>query len=43
MSALVHEKVWLDKTAYNDAERNYYESLSKVSNVLFSCMYKTVR
>ncbi|XP_032529197.2 probable elongation factor 1-delta isoform X1 [Danaus plexippus] len=29
MSALVHEKVWLDKTAYNDAERNYYESLSK--------------
>ncbi|XP_061385898.1 probable elongation factor 1-delta isoform X2 [Danaus plexippus] len=33
MSALVHEKVWLDKTAYNDAERNYYESLSKMDNV----------
>ncbi|CAH0724855.1 unnamed protein product, partial [Brenthis ino] len=29
MSALVHEKVWLDKNIYNDAERNYYESLSK--------------
>lgn len=30
MSALAYEKVWLDKTIYNDAERNYYESLSKV-------------
>ncbi|CAK1602014.1 unnamed protein product [Parnassius mnemosyne] len=30
MSALIHEKVWLDKTTYNDAEKNYYESLSKV-------------
>ncbi|CAB3239972.1 unnamed protein product [Arctia plantaginis] len=30
MSALVHEKVWLDKNIYNDAERKYYESLSKV-------------
>ncbi|XP_072943652.1 probable elongation factor 1-delta [Epargyreus clarus] len=29
MSALIHEKVWLDKTVYNDAEKNYYESLSK--------------
>ena len=33
MSALVHEKIWLDKNIYGDAERNYYESLSKV------CMY----
>ncbi|CAH2102554.1 unnamed protein product [Euphydryas editha] len=31
MSALVHEKIWLDKTMYTDAERNYYESLSKGS------------
>ncbi|XP_068626229.1 probable elongation factor 1-delta [Battus philenor] len=30
MSALIHEKIWLDKTTYNDAEKNYYESLSKV-------------
>ncbi|XP_075972497.1 putative elongation factor 1-delta isoform X5 [Anticarsia gemmatalis] len=30
MSALIHEKIWLDKNIYNDAERNYYESLSKV-------------
>ncbi|XP_046965515.1 probable elongation factor 1-delta isoform X1 [Vanessa cardui] len=29
MSALINEKVWLDKTIYTDAERNYYESLSK--------------
>ncbi|XP_034838889.1 probable elongation factor 1-delta [Maniola hyperantus] len=29
MSALAHEKVWLEKTIYTDAERNYYESLSK--------------
>lgn len=33
MSVLAHEKVWLDKTIYSDAERNYYESLSKVSYV----------
>lgn len=33
MSVLAHEKVWLDKTIYTDAERNYYESLSKVSYV----------
>lgn len=31
MSVLAHEKVWLDKTIYSDAERNYYESLSKGS------------
>ncbi|KAL0901547.1 hypothetical protein ABMA27_006776 [Loxostege sticticalis] len=30
MTALAQEKVWLDKTIYNDAERDYYESLSKV-------------
>ncbi|KAH9636536.1 hypothetical protein HF086_014797 [Spodoptera exigua] len=30
MSNLVHEKIWLDKNIYGDAERNYYESLSKV-------------
>ncbi|XP_039760768.1 probable elongation factor 1-delta [Pararge aegeria] len=29
MSALANEKVWLEKTIYTDAERNYYESLSK--------------
>ncbi|XP_052739108.1 probable elongation factor 1-delta isoform X2 [Bicyclus anynana] len=29
MSALAYEKVWLEKTIYTDAERNYYESLSK--------------
>ena len=33
MSALVHEKVWVDKNVYNDAERAYYESLSKVSKI----------
>ncbi|XP_063395096.1 probable elongation factor 1-delta isoform X1 [Cydia fagiglandana] len=30
MSTLIHEKIWLDKTVYHDAERDYYESLSKV-------------
>lgn len=34
MTALAQEKVWLDKTIYNDAERDYYESLSKVSTEL---------
>ncbi|XP_049881770.1 elongation factor 1-delta isoform X2 [Pectinophora gossypiella] len=33
MAALVHEKVWLDKSIYSDAEKNYYESLSKMDNV----------
>ncbi|XP_046965533.1 probable elongation factor 1-delta isoform X2 [Vanessa cardui] len=33
MSALINEKVWLDKTIYTDAERNYYESLSKMDSV----------
>ncbi|XP_075972479.1 uncharacterized protein LOC142974191 isoform X2 [Anticarsia gemmatalis] len=33
MSALIHEKIWLDKNIYNDAERNYYESLSKMDSV----------
>ncbi|XP_026319808.1 elongation factor 1-delta isoform X2 [Hyposmocoma kahamanoa] len=33
MSALVHEKVWLDKTLYTDAERDYYVSLSKMDSV----------
>lgn len=27
---LVQEKVWLDKSKYADAERIYYEKLSKV-------------
>ncbi|KAJ8735556.1 hypothetical protein PYW07_007176 [Mythimna separata] len=36
MSALVHEKVWLDKNIYGDAERNYYESRSKVQATPFS-------
>ncbi|XP_022130568.1 probable elongation factor 1-delta isoform X1 [Pieris rapae] len=29
MSVLMHEKVWLDKNVYNEAEKNYYESLNK--------------
>ncbi|CAG4964924.1 probable elongation factor 1-delta isoform X1 [Colias croceus] len=29
MSALMFEKVWLDKNVYNDAEKKYYESLNK--------------
>ncbi|XP_063821517.1 elongation factor 1-delta isoform X2 [Ostrinia nubilalis] len=33
MSALAQEKVWLDKNVYSDAERNYYESLSKMDSV----------
>ncbi|KAM3967426.1 elongation factor 1-delta isoform 2-T2 [Aphomia sociella] len=33
MSALAYEKVWLDKNIYNDAERDYYESLSKMDSV----------
>ncbi|KAI8438499.1 hypothetical protein MSG28_010983 [Choristoneura fumiferana] len=33
MSALIHEKIWLDKTIYHDAERDYYESLSKMDSV----------
>lgn len=36
MSALIHEKIWLDKTAYNDAEKNYYESMSKVILFIFA-------
>nr|QBM20347.1 elongation factor 1-delta [Hyphantria cunea] len=36
MSGLVHEKVWLDKNIYNDAERKYYESLSKVHGTALS-------
>ncbi|KAJ8736371.1 hypothetical protein PYW08_007027 [Mythimna loreyi] len=36
MSALVHEKIWLDKNIYGDAERKYYESLSKVHATPFS-------
>lgn len=35
MSVLLHEKIWVDKTAYSDAEKNYYESLSKVSITSF--------
>ncbi|KOB79372.1 Elongation factor 1 delta [Operophtera brumata] len=30
MSALIHEKVWLDKPMYTEAEKKYYESLSQV-------------
>ncbi|CAH2989397.1 unnamed protein product [Chilo suppressalis] len=33
MAALAHEKVWLDRTIYNDAEKNYYESKSKMDSV----------
>ncbi|XP_059050427.1 probable elongation factor 1-delta isoform X2 [Achroia grisella] len=33
MSALAYEKIWFDKTIYTDAERNYYESLSKMDSV----------
>ncbi|XP_045491286.1 probable elongation factor 1-delta isoform X2 [Colias croceus] len=33
MSALMFEKVWLDKNVYNDAEKKYYESLNKMDNV----------
>ena len=28
----MHEKVWLDKNVYNDAEKNYYESLNKLKD-----------
>lgn len=43
MSALAHEKVWLDKTIYNDAERDYYESLSKASKYLLNNHLKIAR
>ncbi|XP_028038898.1 elongation factor 1-delta isoform X3 [Bombyx mandarina] len=33
MAALLHEKVWLDRNVYNDAEKAYYESLSKMDSV----------
>ncbi|XP_026731274.1 elongation factor 1-delta isoform X2 [Trichoplusia ni] len=33
MTTLIHEKIWLDKNIYNDAEKNYYESLSKMDSV----------
>ncbi|CAG9796618.1 unnamed protein product [Diatraea saccharalis] len=33
MSALAHEKVWLERTVFNDAERKYYESKSKMDSV----------
>ncbi|XP_013191313.1 elongation factor 1-delta isoform X2 [Amyelois transitella] len=33
MTALAHEKVWLDRNLYNDAEKAYYESLSKMDSV----------
>lgn len=36
MTTLIHEKIWLDKNIYNDAEKNYYESLSKVSKLQYS-------
>lgn len=31
---LAQEKVWLDKAMYIDAERKYYEKLSKDSKVI---------
>ncbi|KAL4712753.1 hypothetical protein ACJJTC_008050 [Scirpophaga incertulas] len=34
MSMLAQEKVWLERAMYNDAERNYYESKSKVRDPL---------
>ncbi|XP_047506100.1 probable elongation factor 1-delta isoform X2 [Pieris napi] len=33
MSVLMYEKVWLDKNVYNEAEKNYYESLNKMDSV----------
>ncbi|XP_030037540.1 elongation factor 1-delta isoform X2 [Manduca sexta] len=33
MSVLIHEKIWLDKNIYNDAEKAYYENLSKMDSV----------
>lgn len=27
---LAHETVWIEKAKYNEAEKNYYEKLSKV-------------
>jgi hypothetical protein len=29
-SPLVHEKVWFEKGKYDEAERQYFESLAKV-------------
>lgn len=31
LEILAQEKVWLDKAKYTDAERVYYENLSKVN------------
>lgn len=29
---LVHENIWTDKAKYDDAERQYYERLTKVGD-----------
>jgi hypothetical protein len=29
-SPLVHEKIWLEKGKYDEAERQYFENLAKV-------------
>lgn len=34
LEILAQEKVWLDKAKYADAERVYYEKLSKVIDIL---------
>lgn len=31
MDSPMNEKIWFERNIYNDAERNYYEILSKVS------------
>jgi len=33
LEILAQEKVWLDKSKYADAERVYYEKLSKVIDI----------
>jgi len=41
LEILAQEKVWLDKSKYAEAERVYYEILSKVPNCYFADQYNT--
>jgi len=41
LEILAQEKVWLDKSKYADAERVYYEKLSKVTDIFIIILINT--
>lgn len=37
--SLANENVWTERPRYEEAEQQYYESLNKVNNLIYECVF----